>query len=78
MSTEAAAQTMTYKEAYEKLNTLTERAHQLEGRDLDEVLPMLEEFRAAKAIVEARIAAILSDKLLVNAVKGEAPLAIPD
>ena len=62
MSTEATA--LTYSQAYDRLSKISDTLGKLDGRDLDQVIPMLEEAEAAYSVVHTRVASILANPLL--------------
>lgn len=59
-------QTQSYAQAYDTLNRVTETLAKLDGRDLDQLLPLLEQAESAHRVVRDRIDAIMASPLLAK------------
>lgn len=49
--TKKTPESMTYSAAYEKMEIIVTQLRDLSGRDLDQVLPLLRQFHAARKVV---------------------------
>ncbi|TXI03116.1 MAG: hypothetical protein E6Q76_14310 [Rhizobium sp.] len=65
-NTNTPARTQSFKEAFGRMQSIVQRVRSMDAQDLDEITPLMKEFRESHAVVMDRLKAIESDPLLAG------------